>query len=46
MYEPNVINFDLHNIKNKDFNNYKVTRTIEIECDTLANQLAKLNIII
>jgi FkbM family methyltransferase len=44
MYEPDVINFDLHNIKNKDFNNYKVTRTIEIECDTLANQLAKLNI--
>ena len=44
MYEPNVINFDLHNIKNKDFNNYKVTRAIEIECDTLANQLAKLNI--
>ena len=27
--------FDLHNIKKKDFENYKVTRSIEIECDTI-----------
>ena len=44
MYRPDERNFDLHNIKNKDFNDYKITRTIEIECDTLSNQLSELNI--
>ncbi len=44
MYEPDKINFDLHNIKSKDFDNYKVTRTIEVDCDTLTNQLTELNI--
>ena len=44
MYEPNVQAFDLHNIKDKDFNNYKVTRVLEIECDTISNQLSELNI--
>ena len=44
MYQPDEKNFDLHNIKNKDFDNYKITRTIEIECDTLVNQLSQLNI--
>lgn len=44
MYRPDERNFDLHNIKNKDFNDYKITRTIEIECDTLSNQLSKLDI--
>ena len=44
MYQPDERNFDLHNIKNKDFNDYKITRTIEIECDTLSNQLSELNI--
>ena len=44
MYEPDENYFDLHNIKNKDFKNYKVTRTVEIECDTLSNQLTELNI--
>ena len=44
MYEPDELNFDLHNIKKKNFDNYKVTRSIEIECDTLDNQLSELNI--
>ena len=44
MYEPDKSFFSLHNIKDKDFNDYKVTRTVEIECDTLSNQLAKLSI--
>ena len=44
MYEPDESFFSLHNIKDKDFKDYKVTRTVEIECDTLSNQLAKLSI--
>ena len=44
MYEPNELNFDLHGIKQKDFDNYKVTRTTEIECDTIDSQLSELNI--
>ena len=44
MYEPNDQAFYLHNIKNKDYEKYKVTRTIEIECDTISNQLLELNV--
>ncbi len=44
MYIPNEEAFDLHDIKRKDFENYKVTRTIEIDCDTINNQLNDLNI--
>ena len=44
MYEPDEELFDLHNLKKKDYNNYKVTRSIEIECDTLTNQLKELEI--
>ena len=44
MYEPNINSFDLHNIQEKKYDDYKVTRSIEIECDTLANQLTGLNI--
>ena len=44
MYEPNINNFDLHNIQEKKYDDYKVTRSIEIECDTLSNQLTNLNI--
>ena len=44
MYEPNINSFDLHNIQEKKYDDYKVTRSIEIECDTLANQLMSLNI--
>ena len=44
MYEPNINSFDLHNISEKKYDDYKITRSIEIECDTLTNQLAGLNI--
>ena len=44
MYEPNINSFDLHNIQEKKYDDYKVTRSIEIECDTLVNQLTGLNI--
>ena len=44
MYEPDEEFFDLHNLKKKYYDNYKVTRSIEIECDTLTNQLKELEI--
>ena len=44
MYKPNEKKFDLHDIKKKDYTNYKITREIEVECDTLNNQLSKLKI--
>ena len=44
MYELDETFFDLHNLKKKDYDNYKVTRAIEIECDTLTNQLKELEI--
>jgi len=44
MYEPDELNFDLHNIKKKNFDDYKIKRSIEIECDTLSSQLSELNI--
>ena len=44
MYEPNNIKFDLHNIKEKKYSDYQVTRSIEVECDTLTSQLESINI--
>lgn len=44
MYEPDEEFFDLHNLKKKDYDNYKITRSIEVECDTLTNQLKDLEI--
>ena len=44
MYEPNKKNFDLHNIRKKKYSDYEVTRLIEVECDTLTNQLENINI--
>ena len=44
MYMPNEKALDIHDIKRKDIKNYKVTKTVEIECDTLSSQLSKLNI--
>ena len=44
MYMPNEKALDIHDIKRKDIKNYKVTQTVEIECDTLSSQLSKLNI--
>ena len=44
MYEPDEEFFDLHDLKKKDYDNYKITRSIEVECDTLTNQLKELEI--
>jgi len=44
MYEPDEELFDLHDLKKKDYENYKVTSSVEIECDTLTNQLKELEI--
>ena len=44
MYEPDEELFDLHDLKKKDYKNYKVTSSVEIECDTLTNQLKELEI--
>ena len=44
MYEPLMKNFDLHNIKKKDYENFNVTSKQEVECDTLNNLLNGLKI--
>ncbi len=44
MFEPDENNFDVHNIKDRDFNNYKVTRTLEVDCDTIHNELTNFKI--
>lgn len=44
MYEPDESCFSIHKIKKKDFINYKITNTIEIECDTIDEALKKINI--
>ncbi len=44
MYEPDETNFNIHKIKKKDFVNFKITNTIEIECETMDEALKKINI--
>ncbi|MAH74598.1 MAG: hypothetical protein CBD57_00685 [Candidatus Pelagibacter sp. TMED197] len=44
MYEPNSNLFELHNIKDKDFQDYKITQIIDVQCETLQNSLKNLNI--
>lgn len=44
MYMPDIQNFDLHDIKESDFKNYEVTQTTDIECESLNDSLAELNI--
>ena len=44
MYSPEKDNFDLHNIKKKDYSNYDITREYEVQCDTLDNLLQEINI--
>lgn len=44
MYEPDINLFDLHNIKEKNYNNYDITEKIEVNCETLHASLNKLNI--
>lgn len=43
MYEPEEKNFDLHKIKKKDYDNFKVSNILEIECDTIENSLTRLD---
>ena len=44
MYEPDINNFDLHNIKKDNYKNYDITRTVEINCDSINNLLSELNL--
>ena len=44
MFEPQNDFFDIHNIKNKDYEDYKVTKVENIQCDTINNLLSELNI--
>jgi len=44
MYEPDIKSFDLHNIKKDNFKNYDITRTEEINCDSVSNLLSELNL--
>ena len=44
MYEPQKKNFDLHNIKEKDYEKFNITNKQEVECDTLNNLLDGLRI--
>ena len=44
MFEPQNDFFDIHNIKNKDYEDYKVTKVENIQCDTINNLLSELHI--
>ncbi len=44
MFKPNTKKFYLHNIKVKDYEKFNVTKTIEVDCDTLNNSLTKIHI--
>ena len=44
MYKPDIKNFDLHEIKKDDYKNYDVTRTTDIECDSIKNLLSELDL--
>ncbi len=44
MFMPNEKNFDLHNIKKKDYKSFEVTDQKKIDCDTLNNLLYELKI--
>ena len=39
MYQPNTKNFDLHNIRKDNYKNYDITRTVEMNCDSINNLL-------
>jgi len=44
MYEPNPEFFDLHKIKKKNYQDYDVTKKIEVHCETLNDSLSKLQV--
>ena len=44
MYKPDPSLFNVHGINKKDYKNYEITETIEIECDSLDASLKNLKI--
>ena len=44
MYKPDPSSFNVHGINKKDYKNYEITETIEIECDSLDASLKNLKI--
>jgi len=44
MYKPDPRSFNVHGINKKDYKNYEITETIEIECDSLDASLKNLKI--
>ena len=44
MYKPEVEKFAIHDIEKKDYANYAITDSQEIDCDTLDNSLQSLEI--
>lgn len=44
MYKPSRENYDLYNVKKKDFSNFDITNEIDVECTTVGESLNALNI--
>ena len=44
MYKLDTEKLDLHDMNDKEIEKFKVTETVEVECDTLENSLKSLNI--
>ena len=44
MYQPDASSFNIHGIKKKDYKNYEITETIEIDCNSLDSSLKNLKI--
>ena len=44
MYKPDPSNFDMHDIKEKDYSLFNVTDSFEVECETLSDSLKKIGI--
>ena len=44
MFYPDEDLFDLHSLTDDERKNFKITKSVDIECDTLENSLSKLNI--
>jgi len=44
MYQPDPFFFDIHGIKKKDYKKYEVTKTVEIDCDSINASLKNLKI--
>ena len=44
MYQPDTSSFNVHGINKKDYKNYEITETIEIDCNSLDASLKNLKI--